>query len=246
MAAMDGTRRLLLLSNGAAPGRELFDHAWEALAGVLGGARRVAFVPFARADHETYTGVIASALAPLGVEVIGAHTGADARDVIAGAEAVFVGGGNSFRLLDALQRRGLVELIRTRVGEGMPYIGSSAGTNMACPSLRTTNDMPIVQPASFEALGLVPFQINPHFPAAPAAANVGETREQRIAEFLEENDVPVVGLREGSWIEVRGDTARLGGVAEGWLFVRGAGVQPLLVGDDLSALLAVEPRFDRR
>jgi dipeptidase E len=243
---VDGTRRLLLLSNGTAPGRQLFDHAWTALADVLGGARQLAFVPFARADHETYTTVIAGALAPLGVTVVGAHTERDARDVVADSDAVFVGGGNSFRLLDALQRRGLVEVIRDRVREGMPYIGSSAGANMACPTLRTTNDMPIVQPASFDALGLVPFQVNPHFPVAPPPANVGETREQRIAEFLEENDVPVVGLLEGSWIEVRDDTARLGGVAEGRLFRRGMDAQMLRVGDDLSALLAVAPRFDHR
>lgn len=241
-----GSRRLLLLSNGTPPGGQLFDHAWAALVEVLNGARRLVFVPFARAAHDTYTGVIAGALAPLGVEVVGAHVGPSPRETVAAADAVFVGGGNSFRLLDALQRHGLVDLIRDRVGEGMPYIGSSAGTNMACPSLRTTNDMPIIQPRSFAALDLVPFQINPHFPAEASAVNVGETREQRIVEFLEENDVPVVGLCEGSWIEVAGDIARLGGVADGWLFRRGHEPRHLAVGDPLSDLLSVAPAFDTR
>lgn len=241
---MAAARRLLLLSNGTPPGGELFDHAWTALAEVLNGARRMAFVPFARADHDTYARVIAAALAPLGVEVVGAHEAPGPREVLSSADALFVGGGNSFRLLDALQRHGLVELIRERVGEGMPYVGSSAGTNMACPSLRTTNDMPIIQPRSFEALNLVPFQVNPHYPADAPAVNVGETREQRIAEFLEANDVPVVGLCEGSWIEVAGEVARLGGVAEGRLFRRGLEPRRLSVGTDLSELLGVVPFFD--
>lgn len=238
-------RRLLLLSNGAAPGRELFDHAWEALAAVLDGARRIAFIPFARADHETYTAVIAAALAPLGVEVEGAHAGRSPAAVVDSAEAVFVGGGNSFRLLAALHRHGLIETIGRRAAQGMPYIGSSAGTNMACPTLRTTNDMPIVQPPTFAALNLVPFQINPHYPREQVLAHSGETRDQRLAEFLEENDVPIVALCEGSWIEVRDSSARLGGVAPGRLFRRGHALRDLTAGDDLSELLTIAPGFDR-
>ena len=240
---MPASRRLLLLSNGTPPGGTLFEHAWGALDAVLGGAHRVAFVPFARAVHNEYTSVIRQALAPLDVEVSGLHDG-DPLAGLAAADAVFVGGGNSFRLLRALQRTGLVEAIRDRVASGMPYIGSSAGTNMACPTLRTTNDMPIVQPESFAAIGLVPFQVNPHYPVEQAAPSVGETRDQRILEFLEENDVPVVGLCEGSWIEVFDDVARVGGVAPGRLFVRGDQPRDLPPGTDVSDLLRTTPRFD--
>ncbi|MGH3169786.1 MAG: dipeptidase PepE [Trebonia sp.] len=134
---------------------------------------------------------------------------------------MFIGGGNSFRLLAELQRLDLVDAVRERVQSGMPYLGSSAGTNMACPSLRTSNDMPIVEPASFRALGLVPFQINPHYiDADPGSRHMGETRQERIAQFLEDNDVPVLGLREGGWLRVTGGTATVGGMAGGVLFTR--------------------------
>src|SRR6185295_14640441 len=126
----------------------------------------------------------------------------------AAAEAVSVGGGNTFRLLDTLQRSGLLGPLRLRVLAGMPYVGASAGTNIAAPTIKTTNDMPIVQPASFEALDLLPFQINPHYlDADPASPHMGETREERLREYLEENQAPVVGLREGAWLDR--DGARL-------------------------------------
>ncbi len=125
-------------------------------------------------------------------------------------------------------------------------MGASAGSNMACPSLRTTNDMPIVQPRSFEACGLIPFQINPHFlDADPNSTHMGETRERRIEEFLEENDVPVLGLREGSWLRRNGDTLRLGGMTGACLFTRNADAQECAPGADLSWLLDVKGRFDQ-
>src|SRR5262249_1544146 len=148
---------------------------------------------------------------------------ADPASAVQDADAVFVGGGNSFRLLAALERTGLRTAIPEAAGRGLRYLGSSAGTNMACPTLRTTNDMPTGQPAAFDALGLVPFQINPHYIEGPAApGQLGETRQQRIAEFLECNDAAVVGLREGSWIRVSGERARLGGGLPAVLFTRAA------------------------
>ena len=140
--------RLLLLSNSTAPGRKYLEHVMDALSDVLADVRRLVFVPFALADHDGYTAQVATALSPLGIEVVGAHVA----DVGSG-EAIFVGGGNTFRLLRALHVRGLLPVIRRRVVvDDVVYIGSSAGTNVACPSIRTTNDMPIVQPPTFEAL----------------------------------------------------------------------------------------------
>jgi dipeptidase E len=154
------------------------------------------------------------------------------------AEALFVGGGNTFRLIDALWRHDLMHPIRRRVRAGMPYIGSSAGSNVACPSIRTTNDMPIVQPPSFEALNLVPFNINPHYlDPMPDSTHMGETREQRIAEFHEENDPPVVGLREGAWLRVDAGTLTLEGATGARIFRRGRPAEEYASGSRLDFLL---------
>lgn len=236
---------LLLLSNSTAPGRAYLDHALDAVGDLLAGCSSLVFVPFALANHDGYTSQVGRALAPLGLSVRGAHKG-DSVALVADADAVFIGGGNTFRLVKALHERRLIEAIRGRVDDGMPYLGSSAGTNVATPSLRTTNDMPIVQPPSFRALGLVPFQINPHYlDPDPASTHQGETRQERIAQFHEENDVPVLGIREGTWLRVTGEDCRLGGSpAGGRLFRRGHAPQEIDAGADLSGLLRVTPVFD--
>jgi dipeptidase E len=237
---------LLLLSNSKNHGAAFLGHALDVVQDWLGGRRSLLFVPFAKAAHDDYTATVAEALEPLGVSVRGLHSADDPVLAVRQAEAVFVGGGNSFRLLKTLHEMGLVEPLRERVREGMPYMGASAGTNMACPTLRTSNDMPIVQPPTFEALGFVPFQINPHYlDPDSASTHMGETREQRLAEFHEENDVTVLGLREGAWLSVRDDTATLGGETGARLFRRGAESQELSSGADLSTLLAETPRFDQ-
>lgn len=237
---------LLLLSNSRNHGQDFLAHALDEVDDFLGTTRRLAFVPYALADHDAYTSVVAAALAPRGITVAGVHTAADPGQEVARAEAVFVGGGNSFRLLKALYATGLVVAIGDRVRAGdLRYMGSSAGTNLAAPTLRTTNDMPIVAPPSFETFGFVPFQINPHYlDAAPASTHMGETREQRIQEFLEENDVPVLGLREGAWLRVGGSVARLGGVNGARLFTRGHEPAELAPGEDVSYLLSTTPRYD--
>ena len=224
---------LLLLSNSTAPGRSYLEHARDALAELLGDAHRIVFVPYALADHDGYTATVARAFEPLGVEVVGSHTG-DAAALVAGADAVFVGGGNTFRLVAALHDLGLVAVIRGAVKGGARYIGSSAGTNVATPSLRTTNDMPIVEPPSFDTLGLVPFQINPHYlDPAPGSKHMGETRETRLREFHEENETPVVGLREGAILRVDGESVVLKGHAGARLFRRGQEPVEIAVGSDL-------------
>ena len=234
---------LLLLSNSTAPGRKYLEHALDALAEVLAGRDELVFVPYALADHDGYTEQVRSALEPLGVRVTGAHTGPDA---LREAAAIFVGGGNTFRLLRTLQLSGDLDVIRGRVNAGTPYVGSSAGTNLAGPSVRTTNDMPIVQPPSFEALGLVPFQINPHYlDPDPTSTHQGETRERRITEFLEENDVPVLGIREGTWLRRTADKLTLGGISAGArLFRRTSTPEEVPTGADLSPLLQITAAFD--
>jgi dipeptidase E len=150
------------------------------------------------------------------------HETFDPHRAVEKAEAIFCGGGNTFRLLRTLGEMGVLPLVRRRVAEGMVYSGASAGSNLACPSIRTTNDMPIVQPATFDALGLVAFQINPHYlDPAPDSTHMGETRETRIREFHEENEAPVVGLREGAILRVEGESVLLKGVAGARLFRRG-------------------------
>ena len=154
-----------------------------------------------------------------------------------------MGGGNSFRLHDSLYALDVIERLGANVRSGATrYMGASAGTNVACPSIRTTNDMPICLPPSFGALGLLPFQINLHyFDADPSSTFMGETREERIEEFLEENDCPVLALYEGSWLRVSGDRARVTGRAR--LFER-SGTESFADGVDVSQLLELTPVFD--
>jgi len=230
--------RLLLISNSTCHGEGYLEHCMEAMLEILDGSRRLLFVPFALADHAGYGSRVARALAPRGVEVTTLGAERDGRVRIADAEAVFVGGGNTFRLLATLQRSDLIGPLGERVAAGAVYIGSSAGTNLAAPTIRTTNDMPIVEPASLAALGLVPFQINCHyFDADPSSTHMGETRRQRLEEYLEENATPVVALREGAWIRVGPRGARLGGRGGALLFRRGADPEERAPGAVLDDLL---------
>ena len=214
--------RALLLSTSrtfAAP-RPL-DHAMPAVRAFLEGVRELVFVPFALRDRAGYTARIAARLAEEGIRVRGLTPHGEGRRVLQDAEAVFVGGGNTFRLLKAMQDADLLDPLGERVRAGLRYMGASAGSNLAGPTIMTTNDMPIVQPAGFLALGLVPFQINPHYvDPDPASRHMGETREERLREYLEENDRVVVGLREGSWLEVEDAQSTLRGPHTARVFQR--------------------------
>lgn len=208
------TRRALLFSNSTNPDSTYLAHGRAELLAFLGGVRRLLFVPFALHDRAAYTAKVRAALATFGIETDELTVDAAGRRALARAEAVFVGGGNTFRLLLTFQDAGLLSPLRERALAGLPYVGSSAGSNLAGPTIRTTNDMPIVFPQGFEALGLVPFQMNPHYlDPDPASRHMGETREERLREFLEENDTPVVGLREGCWVRREGADIHLGGAA---------------------------------
>jgi dipeptidase E len=205
-------------------GRRYFDHVVEAARAFLGaGLARVLFVPYAVHDHDRYAASVRARFGDFGLAVDSLHDAPHGpRRAVAEAQALFVGGGNTFRLIDALWRKALVEPIRERVRGGMPYIGSSAGCNVACPTIKTTNDMPIVQPPTFEALSLTSFQINPHYiDPQPGSTHMGETREQRIAEFHEEHATPVIGLREGAWLLVEDADVTLYGEGGARVFRRG-------------------------
>lgn len=227
---------LFLLSTSRLHGQPYLAFAIDAFLAFMDGRRSILVVPFAGEDHDLYTRFVRDALAPTGIAVTGIHAHADPVASINEAEVILVGGGNTFRLARGLQRLGLLDPIRRRVSEGtLGYMGSSAGSNMACPSIRTTNDMPIIQPPSLEAIGLIPFQINPHYQDAdPNSTFQGETRAERIAEFLGENDVAVLGMREGSWLRRQDDTLTLEGEPGAVLFLRESDPVEIEGGNDLS------------
>jgi dipeptidase E len=236
-------KRLLLLSNSTVHGRGYLDHAEDAIQSFLGNdVKRLLFVPFALHDRDTYAARARERFEKMGRGLDSIHDAGDAsamRAAVERAQALFIGGGNTFRLLNELHANRLIEPIRARVHSGMPYMGSSAGTGVACITIKTTNDMPIVQPPTFDALALVPFNINAHYlDPDPDSTHMGETREQRIREFHEMNANPVVGLREGAWLGIRGSACTLEGTTGARLFRRGQDPQEFGPGAKLDFLLA--------
>jgi dipeptidase E len=231
-------RRLLLLSNSTMAGMRPLEHAEAAIRKFFTGVRRVLFVPHALHDRAGYAERLRERFAAMDFALDALDEDDAPERALANAAAVYVGGGNTFRLLHAIQTRGWLEPLRTRVLGGMPYLGASAGTNLATRSIQTTNDMPIVQPPSFAALGLVPFNVNPHYlDPDPTSTHMGETREQRLREFHEMNDAPVVGLREGAWLAVEGERCMLGGTRGARLFRKGEEPAEFAPGADLSFLM---------
>lgn len=218
----------LLLGSGGFRSPERVGLLGEQMRSFFGPIEELLFIPYALKDQDTYAARLSRKGLNAGIDLRSIHLEPDPAKAIEKAEGVYVGGGNSFRLLNALYQLKLLDPIRQRVGNGMPYLGISAGSNLACPTLMTTNDMPIVRPPSFRALGLVPFQINAHyFPGNfylregdNYAEHYGETRDDRIREFHEMNDAAVIGLPEGSSLRVEGSRITLiGGPAR--LFIKG-------------------------
>jgi len=233
-------KRLLLISSSAVHGSGYLEHCADRIVEHLDSVQTVLFVPYALHDHDAYADQVGQRLGEIGFALDSIHRAADPVAAVEKAEAVFIGGGNTFRLLKTLYDRGLVEPLRARARSGMPYMGSSAGSNVAGATIMTTNDMPIVYPPTFEALGLVSFQLNPHYvDPDPHSTHKGETRETRIREFLEENTTPVVGIREGALLVARGEDVRLAGRRGGRLFRRGHEPLELEDGTLLGPLLAV-------
>jgi len=198
------------------------------------------FIPFARPggiSHDEYTAKVRGAFAKIQLQVQGIHEFEDKKQAIQQAKGIFTGGGNTFLLVSQLYQYELMQLLSETVKNGTPYLGTSAGSNICGLSMQTTNDMPIVYPPSFQTLGLIPFNLNPHYlDPMPDSTHMGETRETRIKEFHAFNAVPVLGLREGSWLEVKGDSVVLKGNLSARLFLQHQEPVEMSAGADLSQL----------
>jgi dipeptidase E len=238
--------RLLLLSNSRNVGRGYLEHAEPHLKAFLGSTvRTVLFVPYAavRISFDEFTAMVATRFGELGYAVDPIHRARAPKAAVKKAEAIVVGGGNTFQLLATLHAKGLVEAIRDRVRSGAPYVGWSAGANVACPTMKTTNDMPIVEPKSLRATGLVRFQINPHYLDVHPQGHGGETREERLLEFIAANPgVFVVGLREGSVLCIEDGRIALLGEKSARLFLHGRAPWEVGPRGDLSFLMRPAPK----
>ena len=230
-------KHVLLISNSTLYGSGYLDHAAAEICDFLSDLKQILFVPFALYDRDAYAATAEERFNRMGYDLTSVHASKNPVEAVESTDAVFIGGGNTFRLLKCLYDFNLLEPIRSRVLQGMPYVGSSAGANVAGPTIKTTKDMPIVQPPSFDALGLVPFQISPHFQDPdPGSTHMGETQQERILQFLEENDTPVAGLREGAMVRVENGVTTLKGSSGARIFRKGlAPVErtPVTTLDDL-------------
>jgi dipeptidase E len=230
--------KVLLISNSTVYGRGYLDHVEFEIKRFLGGARRVLFFPFALHDRDAYTATAKTRFGAMGYSLYSVHETEYPQKAVEETDAIFIGGGNTFRLLKALEDFDFIEAIRRKVEGGAPYIGSSAGSNVAGPTIKTTKDMPIVQPRSFDSLGLVPFQISPHYlDPDPNSTHMGETQEERIVQFLEENDMPVVGIREGAWLLCNNGAVTLKGETGARIFRRGHAPVEVTPGTEISKLV---------
>lgn len=241
--------KLLLISNSTMAGEAYLDWPKKYIKDFLNSSaiKKVTFVPYAgvglsdeslERSFDVYTERVASVFGPLGFEIESVHQTDDPVKMVNNAEAVAVGGGNTWHLVSEMQKTGIMDAIASRAKSGMPYMGWSAGSNVACPTLMTTNDMPIIEPPSFNCMGLIPFQINPHYLDANPEGHGGETRQQRIEEFLVVNrNMKVLGLREASMLFVEDNTMKLIGSRDARLFEFGKEPIEYKTGADLSFLM---------
>lgn len=233
--------RLLLISNSTNPGEPYLDYPKYNIRDFLGQKPvKALFLPYAAVtfSFDQYELKVAERFREIGHDIVSVHHFTDPVAAITEAPAIVVGGGNTWKLLKMIRDNNLIDIVRKKVLSGTPYIGWSAGSNVACPTIKTTNDMPVVEPDSFGAFNLIPFQINPHYLDANPAGHAGETREQRIEEFIEANPgIFVAGLREGCMLIREGENIRLTGTRNVRIFTKG--ISPIEMGpsDDLSFLL---------
>ena len=231
---------LLLISNSTNAGEAYLKYPIAEIEKTLAGVTEVVFIPYAAVtfSSEEYERTVQERFDEIGIKVRSVHRALNKRNFVRHAQAIVIGGGNTFSLLKKMQEEDLLDVIFRRVRAGVPYVGWSAGSNVTCPTICTTNDMPIVEPQSFRAIGLVPFQINPHYLDANPAGHAGETREQRILEYLEANRSRyVVGLREGCMIRIKDENIELIGSRTMRIFKKGIETYEVQPGDDISFLI---------
>ena len=231
--------KLLLISNSTNAGEEYLRYPLPQIENFLQGIREIVFVPYAAVtfSYAAYEKKVQARLAEIGIRVKSVHRAKDPAKMIREAEAICVGGGNTFALTKKMQEQGLMKAILKKIKAGTPYVGWSAGSNVSCPTICTTNDMPIVEPESFRAIGAIPFQINPHYLDANPEGHAGETREQRILEYIEANPKRwVVGLREGCILRYENEKLELIGQRPMRIFKKGIAPYEVQAGDDLSFL----------
>ncbi len=216
---------IILASTSTLFGGKYLDYLKDEIQELYSGVSEILFIPFARPGgmtHDEYTDVARNYFNKMDIKVRGLHEYEDMAVAISEAKAYFTGGGNTFLLVKALHENNLMSLLKENVESGKAYLGTSAGSNIGGINMKTTNDMPIVYPPSFECMGLVPFNINPHYlDPDPNSNHNGETRQTRILEFLSQNDIKVIGLREGNWIRLKGDDISIEGKNETRIFEKG-------------------------
>ncbi|TBN05674.1 dipeptidase PepE [Hyunsoonleella flava] len=215
-------RQLIIASTSTVHGSGYLDYILEELSNLFKNTNTILFVPYARPSgisHDDYTKIANNAFSKIGKTAVGLHTFENPKEAIENAEGIFTGGGNTFVLVDQLYKNDLIVPLKAAINTGTPYLGTSAGSNICGLTIKTTNDMPIVYPPSFNALGAVPFNINPHYlDPDKNSKHMGETRETRIKEFHHYNTQPVIGLREGSWLSVQNDDITIRGALTARIF----------------------------
>ena len=230
-------KNILLASTSALFGEEYLAYLKPYIADLFSGVDEIIFVPFARPggiSHDDYTKRVADAFSVMDIRVTGLHTFEDPAATIREAKGFFTGGGNTFLLVKTMHELDLMNVLKDAVEKGAPYLGTSAGSNIGGLTMHTTNDMPIVLPPSLNAMGLVPFNLNPHYlDPDPNSKHNGETRETRIKEFHTQNSMPVIGLREGSWIRVQGETITTEGLFSSRIFEQGRDAYEVAPGNRL-------------
>lgn len=233
-------KKIIIASTSTLHGGSYLEYLLPTLEKHFAGCSSLLFIPYARPggiSHDDYTKKVADTFASLNITVKGVHEFDDPVKAVKNAEALFTGGGNTFLLVTKLYETGVMDAVRNAVNSGTPYLGSSAGSNICGMTMQTTNDMPIIYPPSFDTLGFVPFNINPHYlDPIEGSTHMGETRETRIKEFHQFNAQPVVGLREGSWLEVQGESIILKGDLPARIFRQRQEPEEVEAGADLSNL----------
>lgn len=215
-------KKIIIASTSTLHGGSYLDYLLPALQSHFKDCKSILFIPYARPggiSHDEYTQKVSEAFKTINISVKGIHEFENTESAIKNAEGIFTGGGNTFLLVTQLYKNNIMQVLSETVKNGTPYLGTSAGSNICGLSMQTTNDMPIIYPPSFQTLGLIPFNLNPHYlDPEEQSTHMGETREMRIKEFHAFNNTPVLGLREGSWLEVKGDKITLKGDLSARLF----------------------------